>query len=193
MESVESKRRPPVHAVPLKTPTAEKVKGALGELPAYVQRARRTEDAVAAAFREASRTREEMLSFVCLRLRQYLDSVPGPDPIHPTVRKIHEAVRELSTFKELRSRPARRSASRVALGRLGASVARFNRRFRRFIEEDAPLDRANREIDGFNRYYPLERQAAIRHVPLDKLTLEAKTPLTREDLIRELPLLPELT
>jgi hypothetical protein len=167
------------------------VKGALGEVPAYVRRARRTEDAVRGLHLEVGGHREELLAFVCLRLRQYVDAVPGPLP--PRIAAIHAEIRETATFAELRPRPARgrKNAPDVAAARLRESVARFNRRFLRWIDDEAPLDRANREIEGYNRYYALERQAALRYVPADQVRFEKRKLLTRDDLLAAFPLLPE--
>lgn len=172
-----------VRAVPWKTPTAEKVKGALGEAPAYVRRARRMEDAIDDAFATAARKCEELLAFVCLRLRRYLDAVPDPAAHPAEVARIRKQVAALATFRDVRPRPPdRRTSPPQLLARLHESAARFDRRWRAWIDEARPLDRANREIEGYNRWYQMERQAALRHVPPDAVRFRKRELLREEDL-----------
>jgi hypothetical protein len=151
----EEPRKAHVRAVPWTTPTEEKVKGALGEIPAYVRRARRVEDAVEALHREAAEIREEMLRFVVLRRKRVEES---DDP--------------------------------RALEALRTSIRRFNRRWEAWIREEAPIDRVNDRIDGYNRHYRMERQCALKYVPLDKVAFTPKERITPESLLEEYPLLP---
>ena len=84
----------------------------------------------------------------------------------------------------------RRGEPQRSLEALGESVARFNSRWRRWVEEEAELDELNRQVDGYNRHYRDERQAALRYVPVNKVGFEPKPPVTTEDVLARLPLLP---
>lgn len=180
-----------VRAVPWKTPPEDMVKGALGEVPAYVRRARRVEDAMRDLFRDAALAREERLLFVVLRLGHHRDVLAALDR-EPSVgvTSLHDAVAGLEAWRRRRSRsvglagePARSLAS------LRESVARFNRRWEAWVREEAPLARVNREVDGYNRHYRLERQCALKYVPFDAIRFEEKSAVTAADLLREFPLL----
>jgi hypothetical protein len=193
------KGRPHIHAVPWKTPTEEKVKGALGEVPAYVRRARNLEQAVADLFRDAAKAREEMLGFVALRFRQVLDVLDEDTARELDVSAVAALgvilaeLEPLPAFYRLKSRarPPRgaREVERTVAA-LRESVGRFNTRWERWIDEEAPLAEVNRQVDGYNRHYEFERQCALKYVPLDKVTFEKRAPLDRADLLERLPVLP---
>jgi hypothetical protein len=185
--------------VPWKTETAEKVKGALGEIPAYIRRVRNMEEAIRRLFHDAGKAREEHLDFVCLRFRKVLDCLSEeqgaqlPEPTLHALGVILSEVDELPAFLKLRIRPRDRgniAALEKALDALRHSVDRFNDRWREWVEQEAPLAEANRKIDGYNRHYRIEKQCAVKYVPLDKIDFEPRAPLTTDDVYAELPLLP---
>lgn len=147
-------RKARIRAVPWTTSTEEKVMGALGEIPAYVRRARRVEKSIAALHREACEVREEMLRFVVLR-RKRVEETGDPR----------------------------------ALDALRTSIRRFNRRWPEWLAGEAPLDRVNEEIDGYNRHYRMERQCAVKYVPLDKIAFTKKERITVESMLDRYPLL----
>jgi hypothetical protein len=186
--------------VPWRTPTEDKVRGALGEVPAYVRRARRVEEAVDRLFAKAAGAREELLTFVSLRFRQVLDLLEEdrardlPTATIDALGRILEEVEGLDAFCRLGRRPrkpGRAGELPKALVALGASVRRFNAGWRRWIEEEAPLDEVNTEVEGYNEHYAFEKQCAVKYVPLNQLRVEKKRPLTEDDLLERLPLLPE--
>lgn len=186
----EKASKPRVRAVPWTTPTEEKVKGALGELPAYVRRARRLEETVARLWAEAAAAREEMLLFVFLRLRRVLELGAAAGP---AIDAIREEAERFPTFRALRPRPPTRARKREperALAALADSVTRFNARWRKWIDDDAPLVAVNAEIEGYNRHYEFERQCALKYVPLDKVPFRKRAPLTADDVLEALPFLP---
>lgn len=194
-----AKGRPHIRAVPWKTPTAEKVKGALGEVPAYVRRARNMEQAVADLFRDSAKAREEMLGFVALRFRQVLDVLDEeaarelPVPTVAALGVILAELEPLEAFYRLKSRTRAPRAGKElerALAALRESVGRFNARWERWIDEEAPLAEVNRHIDGYNRHYEFERQCALKYVPLNRITFEKRAPLDGADLLEQLPFLP---
>ena len=136
-------RKVRIRAVPWTTSTADKVKGMLGELPAYVKRARRVERLIEGLFHAAGEAYDERMRFVRIR-------------------------------KSTRS------------------VARFNKRWEQWLDEEAgeaELDAVNEQIEAYNRFFPVERQAAVKHVALHKLDFEPKEPVTRDDLLAKFPFL----
>ncbi|MHC4472845.1 MAG: hypothetical protein ACYTDY_00695 [Planctomycetota bacterium] len=189
-----------VRAVPWKTPTEDRVRGALGGVPAYVRRAKRLEDSTARLFDTAREAREEMLVFVALRFRQALDLLEEeharelPPETVGALGGILEEIEALPSFCRLRERPRRAHRKREldrALGSLGESVRRFNREWRRWLEEEAPLSEVNAQVEGYNKNYAFEKQCAVKYVPLNRIRAEKKRPLTVEDLLDRFPFLPE--
>jgi len=47
----------------------------------------------------------------------------------------------------------------------------------------------NRAVEGYNLHYRLERQCALKYVPLDKLRFTKKERVTPESLMEDFPLL----
>ncbi len=149
-------KRPRVRAVPWKTTTAERVKGALGELPAYVKRALRVQRAIDALFSTAERRYRDGLRFITIRQRE-LAAAKG--------RGIARAERALA-----------------------GTVARFNGRWQRWVENPGRYIAVNAEIDGYNEWYAFERQCAVKYVPLDSIKKEQRARLGATDLLARFPL-----
>ena len=188
-----------IHAVPWKTSTEEKVKSALGEVPAYIRRARRTEDAMDRLFRATAEVREEFLEIVSLRLRELLNILSEeigralPEATLQALGGILDVVDEHPAFLRLTAKPQSPRGEReveAAIGNLRSSVDRFNGRYARWLREEAPLDEVNEEIRGYNENYSFERQCALRYVPLDKVQFKPKALLTESDILARFPLLP---
>jgi hypothetical protein len=78
---------------------------------------------------------------------------------------------------------------RNALLELNESIARFNRRWEAFVQE-VKLDEVNAVRDGYNRYYLLEKECAIRSPTLARQGFRKLEPLTHADVVEALPLLP---
>ena len=136
---------------------AERVQSALGELPAYLRRARRVERARVSLFSVATREYRKRLRFVSIR-RKSLESARGDAVI------------------------------RAQRG-LAQAIARFDKSWARWIDKDAPIGRVNEEIRGYNRNFELERQYALKHVPVNAVEFEPQPEVTRETLLERFPLL----
>jgi hypothetical protein len=97
--------------------------------------------------------------------------------------------------EQLRAQPRFRSANtsswRVhwALAGLIDWIQRFNQRWRHFLtsQDLAPL---NHLRDGYNRYYVLEKECALRSARLARQGFEPMAPYTLQDLQTQFPLLP---
>lgn len=135
-----------MRAVPWKTSLADRTKAALGEVPAYVRRARNLERNLDALFARGAKRYEGIMRFVAMRQREGRS----------------EAV-------------------------VRGTIERCNARWRRWVEADDRFARINAEIAAYNEYYPEERQAALKHVPLDQVTFEPRAPLGPDDLYARFP------
>ena len=142
-----------MRATPWKKELPEQVFGLLGEPPAYVKRVLRVERAIEVLFARAERRHRALRRFVDLR-RKELEAAAG----HPR--------------RERRLR-----------ARLEETVERCNARWRKWLEAEGRFDDVNREIDGYNRYYLLERQAALKYVPFHAVRAEPKQPLGPDDVL----------
>src|SRR5262249_44407610 len=84
--------------------------------------------------------------------------------------------------------PSRRALWR-ALRDLAESVERFNRQWHAFLEGVA-LPRVNELREGYNRYYVIEKECAVRSPRVARLGFRPLPPLTRDELTALLPPLP---
>lgn len=182
-----------VRAVPWKTPTEDKVKGALGEIPAYVRRAKGLEATIDRLWREAEAARSELLAWVCLRAWQ-VEALPEAEaPEGGAFDSVRTAVEGLPAWRRLSARTppkVRRGDGVRARDRLRDSIRRFNAAWETWLDEEAPLNEVNEQVEGYNRHWAFERQCVAKYVPLDKLGFRRREPLTREDLLDRYPLLP---
>src|SRR5437879_553052 len=78
---------------------------------------------------------------------------------------------------------------RAALVRLRESIERFNRRWQSYVPT-VDLGPVNELRDGYNRYYLLEKECALRSPRLARQGFRRLEPLTTTDLFAVLPLLP---
>ena len=147
------KERPHIRATPWKKALPDQTLDLLGEPPAYVKRALRVERAVESLFAQAERRHAKLKRFVDWRRREWEAAKDNP-------------------------KRARRMQKR-----LEETIARCNARWTKWLEAEGRFDAVNREIDGFNRYYMLERQAALKWVPLKAAQVEKKSPLGPKDVL----------
>jgi hypothetical protein len=165
------------------------------DAPAYIRRARRVDDALACLLERCGGQREKALKPVRHRL-EVLESVAGgrdvlaallshPEPVD-LIAELHQAGAELS------ARPAssRRTLQR-AVAELNDSVQAFNRRWTRFLEQ-VDLGPVNDARAGYNRYYVLEKECAVRSVQVARQGFQPLPPLMLEELKERFPCLPIL-
>ncbi len=93
--------------------------------------------------------------------------------------QLKEAVTPTSSARQLR---------RLLL-ELVEGIAFFNARWEKFLDE-ANLLPVNEARDGYNRYYVLEKECAVRSPRIARQGFAPLPPLTRADLAAMLPLLP---
>ncbi len=163
--------------------------------PAYVRRAREVEEAFEALLERCRRHREEWLPMVRVRLGT-LNALAGEwqrlaplvtDGDLEALRRLHE---ELSP--RLRVPVARTSSRRTlrrALRELRESLENFNRRWSAFLET-LDLTFVNELRDGYNRYYVVEKECAVRSAALARQGFRPLEPVTVAEVVAALPPLP---
>jgi hypothetical protein len=164
----------------------------LFDVPSFARRGQDLESSLARLQGRCERMRAEMLEMVHLRLRQWAGAATGPDDWSDTFA---EPVAPLWALSGASEPPqwANQAASirrRRALARdLTASVERFNRRWTQFVK-GLDLGPVNRRIEGYNRYYLLEKECALGSHRLAARLFRPVDPLSVDDLIARHPPLP---
>jgi hypothetical protein len=163
--------------------------------PAYVRRAREVEEAFRAVVERCRRRREEWLSLVRIRLGTLRALAGDWDWLRPllddgqleVVRKLHAELQP--RLRVLVSATTSVRALRRALHELRESLESFNRRWTKFLRE-LDLGPLNALRDGYNRYYVLEKECAVRSPQLARAGFRPLEPATAADLEALLPPLP---
>jgi hypothetical protein len=166
------------------------------DAPAYVRRACRVEDALAQLLARCRAQRDEWLKMVRIRLgllRMLAGDWPGLRPWlanEEQIELLDGLHRELAPQPRLQVEPTRSErALRRALAELVQSITRFNSRWFAFLPT-VDLTSVNALRDGYNRYYLLEKECAIRSPRLARQGYRPLEPLTTADLAALLPGLP---
>jgi hypothetical protein len=162
------------------------------DAPAYVRRARGVEGAREHLLARCRRQREEWLGMVRLRLATLHDLAGDWSALGRWLEEEHcRALAELHAALSPKLRvPLEPTASpralRRALRELIASLERFNARWQRYLGE-VDLGPLNAVRDGYNRYYVLEKECALRSAVLARVNFQPLPPFTRADLAALLP------
>jgi hypothetical protein len=166
------------------------------DAPAYVRRGRQVEAAFDHLLERCRRQRDEWLGMVRIRLgtllalagdldrlRALLDS----DDALSILQRLHA---ELNPQLRVAVRPT--TSARVlrrALRELAASIDAFNRRWQMYLST-LDLTAVNELREGYNRYYVLEKECALRSARLARQGFHKLEPLTAAELAERLPPLP---
>jgi hypothetical protein len=172
----------------------EKAMLGLGDPPAFLRRGMSVVDAENRVRRQCETAREEMLFAVKLRLRAWNRLTTDRESIRRSMSA--EATAAVARLNESSYGPDESKVSieptgwPVFAGRrwiaLVAAVEDFNRNWRRFIDA-FPLDDLHRAIDGYNRYYVLEKECAVRSIHTARRGFTPRTKPTNVDLLGEFP------
>jgi hypothetical protein len=163
--------------------------------PAFVRRARHVRETYDRLLAHCGEQQEEWLKMPRLHLHTLRGLAGGWDEICPDVISNHqlEVLRQLET----RLQPSFRLAINVtgskrklrgALGRLCDSLRTFNSRWSKFLT-NLDLQAANEAREGYNRYYLLEKECALRSWRLARQGFQKLPPLTLNELTSLFPLL----
>jgi hypothetical protein len=166
------------------------------DVPAYVRRALRVQEAFDELIRRCTRQREEWLDHVRVRLGQ-LHGLAGD---WTALRALLLDDEQLCTLEQLHATLApqlriavtptsSRPVLRRALRELRASLERFNHRWDEFLRsvDLAPL---NALRDGYNRYYILEKECAVRSPRVARHGFTRLEPIKMDELAARFPPLP---
>jgi hypothetical protein len=163
--------------------------------PAYVCRARGVEEAFRAVLERCRHKREELLALVRIRLGTLRELAGEWERLRPllaegelkVLQRMHEELQPRLRVPVSRAR--RERALRGALRELCESLESFNRRWLDFLRQVnlAPL---NELREGYNRYYVLEKECAVRSPQLARQGFVRLEPATTADLEAHFPPLP---
>jgi hypothetical protein len=144
----------------------------------------------------AGKQRNEWLEMVRLRLGLVHGLAGNWDALRPLLADKGQlsALRDLHTelAPQLRA-PVELTTSvwvlRQALTELQESIERFNRRWVAFVAQ-VDLAAINTAREGYNRYYLLEKECAVRSASVARQGFHRLEPLTGADVVALLPPLP---
>jgi len=165
------------------------------DAPAFVRRAMQVEAAYEALLAVCRRERERLLEMPRMRLARYralgrsrpsaLAETCSPDELAYLEELHHQWQPRLRRAVE----PARSPADlHRALAELSRSFRRFNRRWLAFVAE-LDLNVVNQLREGYNRYYLLEKECALRSARLAREGFVPLAPVRIDDLFDRFPLL----
>lgn len=166
------------------------------DAPAFIRRAKKVEDAWELICERCRRQRQTLLEMPRLRLAQlaalagdWSEFPPGlcPPADVDALADLHQEWRP----RLRRFLPPAESVRplQTALEELAESFARFNRRWRKYVDEIdlAPLNQLRAD---YNRYYVLEKECALRSSRRATDGFRRLPPATPAEVLREFPLLP---
>jgi len=163
--------------------------------PAYVRRVQRLEEAQEQLFQCCRKQRDKCLREAQAQLRRLASLVGEWESLRPW-RKEDASGDVFSRLQELLAvSPRFRAQSGTgwgiggALRSLAGSLESFNQRWRTFLHKQ-DLKPINALRDGYNRYYVLEKECALRSARLARAGFQMLEPLTVLELLDRFPLLP---
>jgi hypothetical protein len=166
------------------------------DAPAYVRRARRVEESLEQLVAQCQRKREEWLKPVRSSLDQLCSQVPGWALLRSWLSDDHQVGVLLLLQESVGSRKAFRPDGPTSTRRLGGAlralceqVQHFNRRWNDYLCS-LDLTGVNEVRDGYNRWYILEKECALRSASLARRGFTRLAMLTTADLALRLPCLP---
>lgn len=166
------------------------------DAPAYVRRGQKVTHAFEDLLARCRKVRKDYLEMPRLRLGQ-LRAMAGSWASLVTLLHNEQQVEILDTLHEglqptLRAPLAptqSQRALRQALEELCDSLQRFNARWLAFLDKQ-DLTAINTLREGYNRWYVLEKECAVRSASIARAGFRPLPPLTVAEILEHLPLLP---
>jgi hypothetical protein len=169
---------------------------ALYDVPAYVRRAQRVQLLYDQLVARCRKQRDEWLTMVRIRLGMLQALAGAWTALRPHVvdddqlRLLAELAATLQPQLRVPVEPTSSArALRQALAELHDSIARFNQRWDAFLR-GVDVTEVNEGRTGYNRYYVLEKECALRSSVVARHGFQPLPALTVEELFVVLPLLP---
>jgi hypothetical protein len=167
----------------------------LMDAPAFVRRARDVEAAWNALLESCARERANLLEMPRMRLARLVALARSEAALSALVRTAEEAHDLVKLHRDwqprLRSKVhTTHSAAELAraLADLRLSFERFNRRWTKTLHE-LDLGPINALREGYNRFYLLEKECALRSTRIAREGFQPLVPVTVQRLLEEFPLL----
>lgn len=166
------------------------------DVPAYVRRARQVQEEFDGLVQRCRRQRDEWLRLPRIRLGLLRGMAGGWEPLQPLLadgtqlailEQLHDALRP--QLRHVVTRTTSLRSLRRVLRELCESLQLYNQRWQGFLAR-VDLSRVNQLRDGYNRYYLLEKECAMRSPHLARQGFQRLEPLTLNELFALLPLLP---
>jgi hypothetical protein len=166
------------------------------DVPAYIRRARGVQAALDQLLDYCRARRAEWLEFVRMRIAM-LHALAGDwENLLPFLADENQLdilrylLAALASPLHAPVEPTSSSyALRRALRELHESLERFNQRWRKFVA-GVDLTGVNDLREGYNRYYVLEKECAVRSARIARQGFTPLPPLTLDELESQFPLLP---
>lgn len=166
------------------------------DAPAYIRRARAVQAALDQLLDRCRRQRAEWLKMVRLRIGM-LHALSGDwDALRPLLTDdeqldiLRYQLAALASPLRATIEPTTSARSlRRALRELNESLEQFNAHWRKYLA-NVDLASVNELRDGYNRYYVLEKECAVRSARVARQGFVRMEPLTLDELTTEFPLLP---
>jgi hypothetical protein len=165
-------------------------------VPAYMRRVRRMEQAEHDLVQRCRKQRDDWLMMVRLRLATLRALAGGWAALAPFVadecqldllEQTHDELRPTLRCPVAPTTSSRRL--RQALAELCESLERFNHRWRTWVlAQDVSV--VNELREGYNRYYVLEKECALRSASVARHGFVRREPMRPEELLALVPELP---
>lgn len=166
------------------------------DAPAYIRRARAVQAALDQLLDRCRRQRAEWLKMVRLRVGMLHALSCDWDALRPLLaddEQLDILRYQLAALAAPLRAPIEPTTSarslRRALRELNESLEQFNAHWRKYLA-NVNLASVNELRDGYNRYYVLEKECAVRSARVARQGFVRLEPLTIEELSAEFPLLP---
>jgi hypothetical protein len=155
--------------------------------PAFVRRQQQVEASWTAVLEKCRAEYDRLLTPVRRQIAYLAQSlhIPTLDGLEPADALRHVSPEVQRRWREPRAMPRR---ARNEIERLAAVVRRFNRRWTDYVAS-VDLTEVNRLREGYNQYYVLEKECALRSERLARLGFEPLRPASRDDLFLPFPTL----
>jgi hypothetical protein len=156
--------------------------------PAFARRAQRVEEALDQLLSRCARQRDEWLGTPREQFGQFVGCLTAWSDIPEAPASVFARLPALLDVPVAFGSAALGRARRV-LRALRGALQTFNARWQAYVD-DQDLKPINDLRDGYNRYYVLEKECALRSARLARMGFQHLAPLTAASLLERFPLLP---